>query len=431
VVQPSLSPTPATTSLITIMRSRLDAGPTGRKRPAASVALVLMLLWSVLATPGARAQTYTVLYAFGTNSNDGQGGPIGDLVLDNAGNLYGTTFGTVFQVDAAGKETVLHVFTLSDGYAPHGGLIRDPAGNLYGTTSAGGAHGQGTVFKLTKAGKFRVLYSFVGGSGDGAQPYGGLLRDAAGNLYGTTVSGGSLGTVFEVAPSGKETVLHSFTGSPDGATPLAGLVRDATGNLYGTTKRGGAFNWGTVFKIDAAGKETVLHSFSGYQGRVPMGRLTLDAVGNLYGTADEGTVDHLGSLFKLDPSGKVTVLHRFTGPDGAGPMAGLTRDAAGNLYGTTFFGGDVSCVTGGAVGGCGVVFKRDTKGNLTELYSFPGNEFGPGTNGGLPFTNIVRDSAGNLYGTATSGGDLKCTGGNFLGCGVVFKITLPPARGVR
>ena len=383
-----------------------------------------MLLCVVFVARGAQAQTYTVLYAFGTNSNDGVGGPVGDLVLDNAGNLYGTTAGTVFQVDATGKETVLHAFTISDGYAAHGGLIRDPAGNFYGTASAGGAYGQGTEFKLTKAGKFRVLYSFAGGSADGAQPYGGLARDAAGNLYGTTLSGGGFGTVFKVDPSGKETVLHSFTGSPDGASPWAGLVRDTDGNLYGTTRGGGAFTRGTVFKIDAAGKETVLHSFSGYQGKEPMGALTLDAAGNLYGTADEGTVDHQGSLFKLDPSGKVTALYRFTELDGAEPVTGLTRDASGNLYGTTLFGGNLNCATGASVGGCGVVFKRDTKGNLTVLYSFPGNGFGPGTDGGLPFTNIVRDSAGNLYGTAQSGGDLQCQGNSFLpGCGVVFKIT--------
>ena len=152
----------------------------------------------------------------------------------------------------AQRETVLYSFTGSpDGAGPFAGVIFDTKGNLYGTTVYGGAYGYGSVFKVTPSGEETVLYSFTGDS-DGAYPYAGLVFDKKGNLYGTTIAGGANsldGTVFEVTPSGEETVLHSFTGAPDGAYPRAGLVFDGRGNLYGTTYEGGAYNGGTVFKL--------------------------------------------------------------------------------------------------------------------------------------------------------------------------------------
>jgi uncharacterized repeat protein (TIGR03803 family) len=184
---------------------------------------------------------------------------------------------------------------------------------------------------------FALFYSFEGGT-DGATPRAGLVRDAAGNLYGTTISGGAggLGTVFKLDAVGSETVLHSFSGA-DGARPEAGLVRDAAGNLYGTTAGGGASDLGTVFKLDTTGSETVLHSFSGADGDSPVAGLVRDAAGNLYGTTAGGGASGLGTVFKLDTSGKGRLLHSFTGgaTDGAFPAAGLVPDAAGNLYGTT------------------------------------------------------------------------------------------------
>jgi uncharacterized repeat protein (TIGR03803 family) len=180
------------------------------------------------------------------------------LIRDSAGNLYGTTTldlsqsGTVFKLAPDGTQTILHIFTNAngDGNYPYGTLVRDTAGNLYGVTNFGGTFGNGIVFKLDASNNETVLYTFSGTGGDGVDPGGGLVRDRAGNLYGTTNSGGSayLGTVFKLASNGTETVLHSFSGS-DGHLPELGLVRDSNGNLYGTTQYGGAHGGGVVFKI--------------------------------------------------------------------------------------------------------------------------------------------------------------------------------------
>jgi uncharacterized repeat protein (TIGR03803 family) len=197
-----------------------------------------------------------------------------------------------------------------------------------------------------------ALYSFLGGT-DGCGPESDLIRDAEGNLYGTTTGfGTSAGTVFRVDPTGVETVLYLFLGGADGASPYAGLVRDAAGNLYGTTMTGsGSAAYGTVFKVDAMGKETVLHAFAGPpDGAYPMAELVLDGVGNLYGTTTQGGsgFPKNGIVFKIDPAGTETVLHSFNGADGATPVSGLLLDAAGSLYGTTRDGGAL---------GFGTVFK--------------------------------------------------------------------------
>jgi uncharacterized repeat protein (TIGR03803 family) len=268
---------------------------------AASVALAVMLGLGVVAIQSAQAQTLTTLHNF-TGSPDGAG-PVAGLVGDAKGDFYGTTeyggdlscgdygCGIVFKLDAAGKETVLHSFAGSDGANPSAGLIIDAKGNLYGTTAYGGlgcqSPGCGVVFKLDTSGKETVLHNFTGRP-DGEYPIRGLVRDTAGNLYGTTPYGGSsgYGTVFRVSKTGEETVLHSFTGAPsDGAVPEAGLVRDAKGELYGTTDEGGSSGYGTVFKLDATGKATVLHSFTGSpsDGAFTEAGLLRDAKGNLYG----------------------------------------------------------------------------------------------------------------------------------------------------
>jgi uncharacterized repeat protein (TIGR03803 family) len=322
----------------------------------------------------------TVLYSF-AGTPDGAS-PHGALIRDSAGNLYGTTygggtsnFGTVFRVDPTGHETVLYSFLGSaegDGFNPEGSLIMDAAGNLYGTTALGGAQSSGMVFKLAPDGSGgwteSVLYSFVGGL-DGIYPAGGLVRDPAGNFYGTTPNGGvgcrgaGCGVVFKVSPSGKEAVLYRFTGTGgDGSLPAGNLLRDAaTGDLYGTTGFGGTANLGTVFKLDPAGNETVLYSFLGPRvggdGASPVASPLRDAAGNLYGTTYYGGVRaNFGTVFKLDPAGNETVLYRFTGgTDGGYPSGGLVQDAAGILYGTTTLSGieTGSC----APLGCGSVFK--------------------------------------------------------------------------
>jgi len=392
----------------------------------------LICLLAAATAVASRAQTYNVLYTF-TGGADG-GNPQAGLLRDAAGNLYGTTTsggqgtGVVFKLHKE-EETVLHSFAGSptDGSYPYAGLVRDDDGNLYGTTRYGGAYDVGTVFKVDPCGKETVLYTFTGGA-DGANPLAGLVLGKAGNLYGTTSYGGDLsctlngpygcGVVFKLDRTGTETVLHAFTGGADGAAPFAGLVRDAAGNLYGTTFNGGAptvscGGCGVVFKLDPTGNETVLYTFTGLaDGAAPIGGVILDGAGNLYGTALFAGGACCGVVFKLDPTGNQTVLYSFTGgPDGGFPSAGLVRDRAGNLYGTTTGGGDPSC-------GCGVVFKLEPTGSETVLYSFTG-----GAGGSTSYANLVQDRAGNLYGTATYGGDLSCAPGSGLGCGVVFKLT--------
>ena len=202
---------------------------------------------------------------------------------------------------AKSTETVLYSFTGgADGGNPFAGLIKDASGNFYGTTVEGGAHGLGTVFKLAPDGTETALWSFTGA--DGSYPEGGLIMDASGNLYGTTSSGGADGdgTVFEVALNGAETVLHSFTGGPDGKGPQAGLVMDNKGKLFGTTVFGGANGDGTVFKVTPGGTETVLYSFAGKpDGYAPSGGL-IRRNGNFYGTTAEGGTEGLGTVFEPD-----------------------------------------------------------------------------------------------------------------------------------
>jgi uncharacterized repeat protein (TIGR03803 family) len=208
-------------------------------------------------------------------------------------------------VTKTGDETVLHSFWGEDGENPRAGLVLDAQGTFYGTTDGGGASDVGTVFKLTKTGKETVLHSFCTKMNcvDGLGAVAGLTMDVTGNLYGTTPGGGAHlgGTVFEMG-RGKETVLYSFcpvSGCADGAEPLADLVMDAKGNLYGTALGGTSGN-GVVFKVDKAGKETVLHSFTGgSDGGTPLAGLVKDAKGNLYGTASKGGTSGYGVVFKL------------------------------------------------------------------------------------------------------------------------------------
>jgi uncharacterized repeat protein (TIGR03803 family) len=288
---------------------------------------------------------------------------------------------------------------------------------------------------------FSLLHNFTGPP-DGANSAAGLVEDAVGNLYGTTSQGGitggacgsvGCGIVFKMDQSGNETVLHSFDGQPDGASPLAGLVLDAAGNMYGTTSLGGTANFGTVFKLDSTGTETVLYSFAGGpDGADPVADLVLDAAGNLLGTTSMGGTSGAGTVFKLDSTGKESVLYTFSGgPDGSTPMAGLILDDEGNMYGTTFAGGAGPCTLpergrSTAPASCGVVFKLDTTGTESVLHSFTGEP-----DGASPAGDLVRDSAGNLYGTTVAGGILciviapplpgQGPSSKFY-CGTVFKL---------
>jgi uncharacterized repeat protein (TIGR03803 family) len=407
---------------------------------ADGVLLATLLLLSLSAVRPAQAQTFTVLYAF-RGRGDGRA-PETAVIKDLDGSLYGTTlkggrfdYGIVFKLNINGKETILHSFGGTDGLWPSGALIRDAAGNVYGTTADGGTSkgggctfGCGTVFKLDKIGKETVIHRFTD-QADGANPAG-LVWDELGNLYGTTYGGGSYtcgmsgcGVVFKVDKTGKYTVLYTFTGGSDGEAPQAGLVRDSAGNLYGTTSIGGIVTTchvgcGTVFKLEPDGNKTVLYNFTGgSDGAYPNGALIQDAEGNLYGTTQVGGEltcgrgEGCGALYKLDPTGTETVLYSFRGqPDGENPTGGVVRDSAGNLYGTTAFGGNRTCLW---TVGCGTVFKVDTAGHETALYNFSDPD------GSQP-SGLMRDAVGALYGTTAWGGKRGCLP---YGCGVVFKLT--------
>ncbi len=253
----------------------------------------------------------SVLYSFGSQPGDGTR-PWADLIMDLQGNMYGTTStggafgeGAVFELTAAGQEIVLYSFgaQTKDAAGPYCGLVMDKKGNLYGTTLGGGAYGQGTVFELTPTGTETVLHSFAGGTKDGANPWAGLVMDKKGNLYGTAAGGShNLGIVYKVTPIGNETVFYNFgTQSGDGQNPYAGLVIDKTGNLYGTTVVGGGF--GTVFTLTPAGQLTKLYAFQNQSGDgwFPYGRILRDKTGNLYGTTLQGAYYLNGTVFKLTP----------------------------------------------------------------------------------------------------------------------------------
>jgi uncharacterized repeat protein (TIGR03803 family) len=363
--------------------------------------------------------------------------PWSSLVFDSAGNLYGTTqeggsaacdagCGTVFQLTpkTGGGWTyrVIHAFTGGhDGIYPtfSSGLVLDAAGNVYGTTWQGGAMGYGCVFEVSpnSDGSWTeaILHSFLG-SPDGNSPEAGLAMDSAGNLYGTTAAGGTHGegTVFEISPSGgwSEKILLNFDGKGGGG-PITPVVVDSAGNLYGTAN-GGAGGDGMVFQLspNSSGTwtETVLYSFtkSAQNGGNPQAGLLLDPSGNLYGT-DAGTTQQNAAVFKLAPNGDGTwtesTIHTFSHVgDGSDPRSGLVEDSAGNLYGTTYVGGSH---------GAGTVYKLtpNANGGWDEhiVYSFTG-----GADGNAPLGGAILDQAGHIYGTTAAGGS-----GNG---GVVFEI---------
>jgi len=405
--------------------------PTGKgQKSLLRLALLASVLFAgLLGVPSAKAQTFVELYPFNSTGTLADGGsPEAGVVRDAAGNLYGTTFfgglgtgcdidvagcGLVFKVDPGGAESVLHVFGgAQDGWNPMAGVILDASGSLYGTTPLGGAHGFGVVFKLDTSGNEAILHSFARGS-DGANPSAGLTEDSAGNLYGTTQYGGrgcyghGCGTVFRISANGQETILYRFTGF-DGANPLGGVTVDSSGTVYGTTWLGGLYGYGAVFKIDRSGHLKVLHSFSGgSDGANPMGGVVLDAAGNLYGSTSAGGNSHFGTLFMIDAAGRESVLHSFSGgTDGAYPYSNLILDAQRNLYGTASQGG---CC------GQGTVFEY-SNGTLIALYGFSAAPNGLNPDGQIPMGGLTADSSGNLYGTtSTAGPD---------GWGTVFEIEL-------
>lgn len=347
--------------------------------------------------------------------------PYAGVIRDTAGNLYGTTFsggtsygdvGVVFKIDTSGNETILHDFNGPDGAEPAAPLIEDLQGNFYGSTYSGGSLNYGTVFKIDANLNESVLHNFnCCVQTDGWGPNSVLVRDSAGNMFGTTFGGGSGsdGIAYKLDPTENLTVLHGFSW-PDGSGPN-GLIQNSAGTMYGATVYGGNNECrpgcGSVFTLDSNGNEKTFHIFSGLNGtgRNPMGRLVGDSAGNLYGTTFHGGgIKDYGLIYRLGPNGSETVLHRFNGATGAHPKAGLLLDSAGDLFGTASAGGSF---------GHGVVFELDSSGNYTVLHNFNGAD------GSVPEGELIQDSAGNLYGTTLEGGNNGCN----RGCGVVFQLS--------
>ena len=326
----------------------------------AGVAALFVLL---LVVPTLRAgEVEKVLLSFPLDGSTGAN-PNSGVIADAKGDLYGTThdggkynFGVLFKLHR-GREKVLHTFGGRDDFGyPLGRLVLDAAGNVYGGTQGG------MVYKVSPKGRETVLHAFSGGS-DGGFIVHGLVADAEGNLYGTTEDGGGssrcengCGTIFKVTPDGQETLLYNFDGHGDGWNPRARVTMDALGNLYGTTFAGGAYNRGSVFKLTPEGEFSTLYSFGG-SGH-PFTPVTLDEAGNLYGT----TLDYFGEIYKLTPDGTYTVVYDFEGGSGGQGPQELIRDEAGNLYGVCGYPDQV--------------FKVTPDGTKTELYVFSGGDDG-------------------------------------------------------
>jgi len=374
------------------------------------VRLFSLLTMFVVCIPTVQGQTLTTLYSF-QGGTDGAW-PNGGLFRDRSGNLYGTTeyggyssnetcrdlgCGTVFKLSPDGRKLVYRfrgrngalpvagvigvndkiygttqrgnpgagtvfdisrtgedVFHFTDGLpgaGPNAALIPDKQGNLYGTTSGGGEFSRGVVFEYDAAGNETVLYSFRGvrkNGNDGASPMAALVMDQAGNLYGTTSSGGSgagCGTVFELSGT-RESVLYRFSGGTDGCSPFAEVALDSEGNFYGTTLLGGDpscnsnGSCGVVFKLTSSGVETLLHTFTGGEdGAYPNTSVLLDGNGGLYGAASNGGTNDCGTIFRIDHEGHFSTLYEFSGPDGCAPQGDLILDSDGNIYGVTGVGG--------------------------------------------------------------------------------------------
>ena len=350
-------------------------------------------------------------------------------------------YGTLYKTDASGTVSVLYSFSNLDssgnnlnGAYPVSNLVQGSDGLFYGATSKGGSSGSGTVFKVTRAGAFTLLHSFTalnssGQNMDGAIPKA-LVQGNDGAFYGVAQNGGSggSGTVYKITSAGVFTLLYSFTindvNNVDGSLPYAGLVQGNDGAFYGTASQGGVYSLGTIFKITASGVLTTLYTFGtlgtpgtsdSFDGALPQAALVQGNDGAFYGTAGQGGVNYSGTVFKVTPSGTFTLLYSFsqlndpykhTNIDGNYPVGALIQSSDGAFYGTALRGG---------TSGVGTVFKLSASGAFTTLYSFStSNSNGSPNQGNRPTAGLLQDSSGLFYGTASYGGT--------SGGGVLFSI---------
>ncbi len=376
----------------------------------------------------ASGAAFTSLYNFGATGTDGKV-PFGGLVQGADSNFYGTTSlggtsdgadkGSVFKITPSGSLTSIYAFLNNgnDGTNPNAGLVLGASGSFYGTTQLGGVNSAGTVFQVTPSGSETVIHAF-NEPVDGAYPECTLDMAANGDFYGVTSGNpteNDYGTFFQLTPSNALTTPYVFSSSATApSSPEFGVAQGSDGSFYGVTSTGGQYGYGAVYKVTASGTAATLYSFSDQSdGGSPYGGLALGADGNFYGTTSDDGSNESGTVFKITPSGTLTTLYTFTpdnggNADGSGPSTTLLLGTDGNFYGMTSFGGTSDD---------GVVFKITPTGTLTTLYSFTG-----GTDGANPFNNaLVEGTDGALYGLVSSGGT--------SGYGTVFKLTVAGLSG--
>jgi uncharacterized repeat protein (TIGR03803 family) len=402
--------------------------------------IVFVILVALSLDVAIHAQTYNevILYNFCSQQNCADGvSPVGGLVMDSHGNLFGTTAaggdlqgqnGTVYELAATGAFSVVHTFEGPEGAAPSAGLYIDTLDNLYGTTGEGGLYNQGTIFRITPARVYLLLYSFGAYPGDGEGPEGPITRDKFGSIYGTTFKGGNsnsncltgtCGTVYKLTINRVESIVYAFTGGDDGGNPTSNVVFDNNENdLYGTTWVAGEFREGTIFKVDSFGVETTLYEFcpdinlNCTNGTNP-GFIYRDGAGNIFTDTNYGGTDGGGTIFALVQGVTPQLLYSYTGPPftgGAQPY-GAFLPSLNKLIGATGMGGAFATLTDP---GGGTIYRMARGGGpQTILHSFPSAST---TDGANPNGSLISDKEGNLYGTAFNGGT--------HGLGVIFKMLI-------
>jgi uncharacterized repeat protein (TIGR03803 family) len=404
--------------------------------------IVCIAAFCIATAVASSAQTFTSLASFDLTNG---AYPEGNLSQGTDGNFYGATDGggadlqgTAFVITPGGSLTPFYNFCSHknqslcvDGSYVNAPLIQGANGNFYGTSRFAGDSNEGSVFEVSTAGQFKLLYSFCSSSGcpNGQVPSAPLTLGADGNYYGTTSNGGTHsiggdgGTIFKITPAGTLTFLYNFCADVsgesclDGMSPQAALLQSTDGFLYGTTQFGGTENTGTLFRITRGGTFTSLHNLEG----VPTA-LIQAADGSIYGTTSSGGANKAGSVFKIGTGGQISVLYSFCSQpscgDGQFPWS-LVEGTDGNLYGATKVGGANSNTNICGNLGCGTVFQIMPSGTLTTLYNFC--SLTNCADGALPEGALMQGTDGNFYGTTVFGGtSATCN----TGCGTIFSLSM-------